>query len=571
MKFHLYPLSILFCAAMVTACHVNPHAIRQADPSEETLMASRAGGVVNLSDERVPNPTGLEGISTRSDRLISRYHPAAGNHCEGYLARQVAMTVVADEELSDARFSAHGDAEVLVIVEPAGNIRCEVASGGPVIAVRDWRPGTYRVYVGTTERNKNFTYDLTFEDFERPVTLPWLNDEEIPTVEIKDTMEEPGHVVVDTKSSRFSSRSTRHGDATCSAEEATFPLRPSLRIIAEETTTIDLSALSDKETTVNLIGPIPENRRDIPTRCLSSQSSNLELEPGTYFVRLGVDEDAPPENIGLVVRDSSATGAASFLATTPSEGMPVHARELRKHFPFVTAENIWQDDGLRAQIFTRAPDELLVGIAQNPENARAYEPQEGVAEEAEPVEEEPDEQAEPEEVEPAEYRVEDVTVDLPQAGEVVLLIDETHVLTVDGLIFSVSRDVLIPAEDLDEINLPRTPRNPHLTLDEAIKRSADDEQDNIQAFSQVWADFEACRDGELMTIEAQLQEYEDDANFDAAEALVEETNESIREICEEDEARSQQLLLWESLEDSRTQRRSLMLEENRERIEALLR
>lgn len=570
MKFHLYPLSILFCAGMVTACHVNPHAIRQADPSDETLMASRAGGVVNLSDERVPNPTGLEGISTRSDRLISRYHPGAGTHCEGYLARQVAMTVVADEELSDARFSAHGDAEVLVIVEPAGNIRCEVASGGPVIAVRDWRPGTYRVYVGTTERNKNFTYDLTFEDFERPVTLPWLHDEEIPTVAIKDTMEEPGHIVVDTKSSRFSSRSARHGDATCSAEEATFPFHPSLRIVVEETAIIDLSALSDKETTVNLIGPIPENRRDIPTRCLSSQSSNLELEPGEYFVRLGVDDDATPENIGLVVRDSTATGAASFLATTPSEGLPVHARELRKHFPFATAENIWQDDGLRAQIFAEAPDELLVGIAQAPEDARAFDarPADKSAESAEEV---TDEQADPEEIEPAEYRAEDVTVDLPQAGEVVLLIDESHVLTTDGLIFSVSRDVLVPAEDLNEITLPQTPRNPHLTLDEAIKRSADDEQDNIQAFSQVWADFQACRDGELMTIEAQLQEYEDNANFDAAEALVEETNETIREICEEDEAMSQKLLLWESLEDSRTQRRSLMLEENRVRIEALLR
>ncbi len=507
-------------------------------------MANRAGGVVDLTNE-APNPVGVESITARSERMISRYYSDAGDHCQGFVARQSAFTLVTDEPIGNVRFAAYGDAQILMVAHADGSVRCEVSTSNPVITGRDWEPGVYRVFVGVSERNQRFSYDVTFEDLDRPATVPWADDQDIPTINLEDTFAEPGVAAVDTDHRRFKRRSDRHGEHDCVEGDQEFAHWPSMRILVPSRTTADIVGLSDETLALSLVGPLPEDRRDIPSECLTSRTVGKELEAGEYFLRVGVAEDADPEFVHLVVRDSGALASLTFLATEPSGNLDEEDRALIHHFPFVTAEAVMESYEVAGEVLRAAPAELFLALSET----ASIDPI-GLPEPLDPEAESP-------------YRHGDPVFESLQPGEVVLLIDDTHVLALDGLMARVDIADLVPAEIASQRFIPDAPRNTDLTLDEAFTLIGEERPDDLQTFQNLADDYQTCADYEVEEAQPRLERL----SGDRYEQAVAELEEQVYEICEGERLELARDELWAAAEEHLFTLRDGPLQETRQRLQ----
>lgn len=554
MQFNTVGFFVLMIALLsVSACQVTPQAYRPVDPAPGSLLADRAGGTVFLDEEEAPNPVGVEGITTRAERYIPRHFSDLDGSCEGFAARQPAMTVDTSQGLSAAQVALSGEAEILLIEGPKGTT-CLSGEEAARVDIQDWPAGRYRFYAGTKDRYARFTYDFVFEDLNAPMTLPWMTDDSLLHLEGLGRLDEPLHHSMALEQSWASAAAAVRPTSECLSEGFETDYLPRARLTVDEDATIGIAALAPAPMELLLVGPVSDDGRTLPVSCVSARADDLEVEPGEYFLFFALQDGPIPPSVNLLVHDESAEFERTFLATEPSAGLDLDARAIVQNYPFLSPNQLWYTDRLRAEIFTQAPSELFVALGDDAEEARIF-----IATDRQSGH---------------RYRGVDEG-QFPRAGELGLLVDMAddrgHFLSADGLIFSVPTRLLVPAEEVDALTLPDTPRTEPLELEEALSLVSRDDRKVVNQFQAAHEEYDQCVDAVFAEIEDELKAFDDDPDATQAQIdeLVDQTEQQARQECDfealtevDDEIRHQ-------LQEARTERRHAVLQTHGERLRSL--
>lgn len=563
------PALSLACLSMTVAgCPVHPEAYRPVDVAPNALLADRPGGTVFLADHNGPNPVGVQGIRTRADRYIPRHFADVAGDCKGFVARAPALTVEADSGLADAEVRVEGQAEILMIEGPQAT-HCLMGDDAKHVTFADSQPGRYRFYAGHREYHARFEYSLIFEDMTQAITLPWRDDEEIIHVDA------PGQDQPLIQESLPLSRQGQHQTAAITPDSACLPdgfvaaHQPSARMTIEEANDYGLSILSDQDLRVLLVGPVSDDSRDLPTQCLSPHTGPRPWAAGEYFVFPALAGDERPDMMELITYTPEGDADPAYLATEPAADLPVAQRSLTKHYPLLTAPRIWSSDNLRQRLSAEAPQELLVGLNADAENARIFLPHSQLS---------PQPQWAPR------------SGERPRAFEVGLVIatgdalfddgaggddgsdqerpPQALFLSADGLIYSLDADLLVAAEDLDEVTIPDDPRSERLLRDQALLLATSDDRELAAQYQELTDDYDRCIDGFYDAYQDEFNALRDDgenAEF-RRHALIDVLEPQARQECDDDQVQQQIAQITESLKNARMTRRQQALGQQRQRL-----
>lgn len=545
-----YPFltAALVATAALSACQVSPGTHRALDLAPDTLLADRAGGRLFIDDESTPNPAGVHGITTRSQRYIPRHFPGLDDPCEGFVSKTPAMVVVTDTRREEILLSAYSEAELLVVEGPDGASSCHRSDDGTITASLEWPAGTYRIYPGMRERHIPFTYDLVFEDLGAPITLPWYADDSLTVFEGVGQSEEPVQGAVDTPGEAPPAAITHNFD--CLADDMIPGSRPAARFAVTEESRVGISALSDAYVDLVIVGPVTEDGRNLQQKCQSPPFRDAEFEAGDYFVFAASTTAEQPSFLELVVFDDDSDIDYPRLGTTPAPDLSVSGRTIQNHYPFMWTNAVWYRDRARDHLLETAPKELFVALSDDADDARHFVATGRFTDHR--------------------YRSPD-DEERPQAGEVALLLDRTgHILTVDGLIVSVSPDLLVPAETLDEFTFPDDVRIPDHSLNETLSLANRDDRPLLNEYGDLHQNYEFCTEDFYIAADREIEALADDgASRLEIDELVDSFQSQVREECGYDTLREHDASIHERLIEARRERRRIQLGENIERIETL--
>lgn len=534
----------------LTGCQISPEAYPELEPSEQRLSTDRAGGHVTPESDTTPNPVGVESITTRAERYAPRHFSDLAPECHGFVARRPAMVVDPTEPLDEVTLTASGDAQIIVVEHPDGSTSCAAEERRPELTGDNWSAGQHRVYVGTRQRYQRFRYDLFFEDPNAPLTIPWLDDQSMSRTDSIGQLEQPVQWSAELQVSERRPLPPMRTSPECLDDSKALIPRPIGHLQLEEDTEVDLAALSGATVELIVVGPLSEDRRESPRQCLPARPEQLALESGDYLVFAAVAESQLPTALEFVILGPTTEVEPMFLATTPGEELPVRARALIRHFPFISANTLWFDDKLRAYFFEHAPAELLVAAGDEVLDAQIFVATDRTS--------------------GGNYReLGDETALNP--GEVLLLVDDQgHALTADGLLVSVDPDQLVPVEESEQLHHPDEPRSPQLTLDEALSLITSDDAPLLRDYKRLRQDYEFCREDIYRDVDDKIAELEaEGASTADIDALVDRTESRIRTECDHASMQRERETLRQQLQNVRTERRRNSLKDNASRIDSL--
>lgn len=536
-------------AATLLACQISSEAYRELDPAADTLRAERAGGHVDLDAETTVNPIGVVSIAERASQFIPRHFTGLESECEGFATSRPAMVLHSSQPIETAQITAGGDAEFLVIAQPDGSTLCASAKTEPQVQLDDGPAGRYRIYAGMHDRYEYFEYEILVENQRAPLTIPWHEDDEVRHVQIDNEFTDIVQMDLEIHDRDFLPIPPLMTPPSCLDDEHVAHHRPVARLNVDEPTSVHLVALAADSPVIVLTGPLLEDGRPADAQCLPHRVDDLALEAGVYFVYTGIEATNGPQHLELLVYSSSSDIDPAHLARNPSSHITVEQRTLQHFYPFLSIDELWSDDALRALIFATAPSELFVGLGSDvddPQLLRA-----------------PDGDSEP------RHRS-SLDDEVLSAGEILLRIDDEVVLTADGLLYFVPDEVFVTAGGLDSITYPENARSPRLSLAEALSFATREESSLIGEYRRRHQRFEICSEDIYAAIDAELDEMEaQGASSTEIDALVDQTQRRIRRECDLQGLERDDERLRQTLEDSRTQRRQSSLEEHIERLQSL--
>ena len=540
-------LSVLI--ATTPGCQVSPDAYRDLEPSEQTLLGDRAGDRADLTNGEMPNPVGVTGITARADRYAPRHFSDLDSDCDGFVPKRPAMVVATPNELEELRISTTGEADFLIIEHADGSVNCIAGDERWDFVDSDWPAGTHRLYAGSTQRHVEFGYGVVVEDRQKPLTIPWLTDEELFVADTVGQLEKPLQWSFTRKAGESTAIPPLVSAPDCLDDDFDAGSHPAGLLRATEDSRIDLVALTDEKARLVVVGPLTEDGRDVPVKCMDSRGDELSISAGDHLVYLAVEPTQTPVEAELILRDSNTDVDPRYLATVPGEELPVASRALQHHYPFLSANTLWYSDALRARFFSAAPPELFVALAEDIEEVETF-----VATDRN-----------------SGHLHRSVDGARLHAGEVALLIDDAgHILTSDQMIVAVDHDLLIPLEELDEPHLVESPRPVSIQPSEALSLATGDDRDQIRDYQRRQQQYEFCRDDLYHAVDAEIEELAaDGAPNHEIDELVDRAESRVRRECDESGLRSAATELQQQLEQSRTERRRQALDQHRERIEIL--
>ncbi|MFU8807213.1 MAG: hypothetical protein ACNA8W_25615, partial [Bradymonadaceae bacterium] len=372
--------ALLFVGSGILGCQISEHATQayeqapveeatQAEPEGEPAINIRPGQTVSFHDGTIPNPARLGPYSDSVDWLLRRNYTVDRRNCDGFVSKRPTAVFDAPNGIQHLRISADGNAQVLFVELPGRDHRCAVipsATGALTLEGRNWPPGQYRIHVGGPTRLEPVNYHLTLEDMTQAVTVDWLSGTP-PTLQVDGSMATPRFVRQSFDADVAPDRKAEHGDSSCHGNaDFVYPLMPDIKLDVTQAAKVQFGARSDVDGRLNLLGPVPEDQRNIPTRCLAGLNEELELAPGNYYLRFGVAPDAEPHFLDVFAH---APGARLDPITRGDgevpAGLPVNARQLDKFYPFMTTESLVTSDALRHEVFTTAPPQLFVAAGSD--------------------------------------------------------------------------------------------------------------------------------------------------------------------------------------------------------------
>jgi hypothetical protein len=571
-RYRLMPSTALVAAGLgVAGCQISEHALEAYDKPpveqqvgdgaveaaevEQTAPAFRLGAVIHPGDEALPNPAESGPVASRNDHLLRRFYNLTGTQCDGFVARRPAVILDAPEGLQHVRISVEGDAQLLFVEMPGRDFRCESSPGQPanlMLDGRNWPAGTYRVFVGGPGRMDQLSYAVSVEDMTRATNLAWLRTPP-PMIVVDETMSGP-------KFARATPgddgrRSAEYGEAGCASggQNLQYPYLPDVGIEVRQGTNAVLGVRSDLPGSVTLLGPIPEDQRNVPTRCLSALTEQVTLVPGSYYVRYGTAAGTLPSFVDVFVHRADATvdPMAHGGGEVPS-GLSVEARRLTVHFPFMSPESLLGSDELRHRLFMAASPDLFVMPTEDlgpSSRTRVFAGRSGERNTAGESE---------------------TALEYPRKGEPLLLIDDRNVaLAADGSLYVVPVDKLTAVVPGSQLAIPVQPRNPGLDFEQMLALAASQDKGRIDYYKQRVAQYDECVAEAFSRVQDRLNRLmaDEEGNRNQIDRLRQDTRNRAEQSCGLTQLEDDRLQLVRDLTTSRTARRQAMLDEARARFQ----
>ncbi len=490
------------------------------------------------------NPTQLGKFKGNATRHLARFYDLDYRQCHGYIDPAPALILNTSNASDPYRITAHGDIDVLFIEFQDREVLCQRRSADgkdPVIELPNPHGRTYRVYAGRFKKLAPVDYSLTFENLAKPVNVDWI-DASITPLQIDNDLTAPQLITTHLPaSSEFTEtdRSPVHGDTSCLANPGNlhYALKPDIRLDVQQSTNVTLGIRTPERAHMTLIGPVPADRRNIPTHCLPTHTETRTLEAGTYFIRIGHIPDAAPTAVHFFAHGANAgldplTHFTRSATNTPS--LSTHARTLSMHYPFLSADLLLTNDAIRQQLFASVAPSLYVVATQD------ITPDLPVAIFHGPRQDD-------------DTLLEDGrSPEFPRKDELLLLLNEHNiVLAADGSLFTIPAEYLKPAEQADVITLPATVRNTRTFFRHALKLADDSDQGRLEQHTQ------------------RQQRYQQCVDKNASDKNPPESPHIAR-ICGLDRLTTENQRFWRQLEDSRTSRRNQALQNIRTHLADLV-
>lgn len=489
-----------------------------------------------------PNPIVVDGFAGKATVGTDKHGVRSG--CDGYVMEDPAVVLDVESETSDLELSAPGAG--VILAESGGKYWCDTPMSigqVPRIKPTGLPAGKIKLYIGELHSGQNIKFSVRVEDTKRAIDLAWRD--KVKPVAITEDLKEPLIVTQSTPATKGmrDDRSFHCGKGYYhDTPDFAFELKRPITDLQ-----LDFRSSHLEQLDVELIGPVPDNGRNLPSRCIENVPQGFgRLEPGLYVLRVGPQENAASWLYHLVLTSKGATRDPKTMPSKFAENVPLAERVVTGHFPILTMDDVHDSDATREWLFMNAPKQLFVypkydldakvahvyGAARRGGyTTNSFHPKVG-----------------------AEA--------YPKANEPLLLIGRGQVLAADGSLFNVDMKDLADKPSGAAV-LPSASRNPHLTWDHALYARAPEDEKAIAAYEKAKKDYDACEDRLWKPAEKQIDAIRARPWWQQSEGQIQQikdaTNAAVDRTCKPDALEQKRLDTWAGLMKSRSARRDASL------------
>lgn len=444
--------------------------------AELSGAATPAGQTVTLKPDFAPNPTVVGTFSTKAEANI-RDQPHGVNRCSGFVGEQATAVIKLTSAMKNTRISAPG-ARLIVAEMADRQYTCDEQSyddRAPSVMLDEWPAGDIRIFVGGRKEGEVYNYELRVEDQKRPLDITWKD--KVKATEIPELPKDP-IVITQSTPKEAGRKGSRCGNAYFhEVPDVVFSLKRPLGDMSIE-------VRSAKGIDVELVGPLNESGRDLPTNCGNDNRIGFSrMEAGIYGLRIGTDKAGEEALFHVVVRGKDTTRNPTLPPSKFQDAIALEESVVTWHYPQLTAQDMETSEANREAIFLSAPKELFVFPKFNMDKS--------VAEVLGGSGSSRDKNA------PApEY---------PKENEPLLLLQKSGVvMAADGAMFRVNMKDL-QADPGGAVALPAAPRNTWLSFDQALRSKGPEDAKAVAAWEKAEKDVDACESRARNNIEATFE------------------------------------------------------------------
>lgn len=449
-------------------------------PSVDELAAAVAAGAttpagqsVTLKPDFAPNPSSLGTFSTRAD--VNVYdQPHGATSCSGYVGDGPAAIVTFTSAMRETRISAPG-ARLILAEMPDRKYVCKESYGddAPSVKLDEWPAGSpIKLYAGG-RKGESYNYELRVEDEKRPLDIAWKD--KVKPVELGEVPKDP-IIVSEITSSKPGSKSA-HCDSGYFHEVPEMAL-----LLKRPLGDMSIEVRSAKRIAVQLVGPMTENGRNIPTRCMNDDRASFgRMEAGLYALRIGTEASGQEVLYHIVVRGKDTSRNPVAAPSKFADTIALEESVTSWHFPQLTMSDAEAGDANREALFMAAPKALFVFPKFNMDKS--------VASIVGASNGSSDKSKSP----PAP--------ELPRENEPLLLLDRSgYVMAADGSFFRVNMKDL-QADPGGAISVPAAPRNTGLTFERALAGKGPEDAKAVAAYEKAEKAVDTCHDRQNSSVE----------------------------------------------------------------------
>lgn len=440
--------------------------------SDTDALAAELSGAAQPSGQSVavkatfsPNPTVVGTYATKADVNI-REAPHGVSNCSGYVGAEPAVVLNLESAMKDTRISAPG---AQLILAEFGDRKYVCKDGGygggtppSVLLDPEWPAGEIRIYVGG-RKGETYRHEVRIEDEKRPIDILWKN--KVKTVDLAEVPKEPLILSETTPNTPGAKSRCGNGFFREAPDVAFQPKRP----LGEMT----IEVRSAQPIDVQLIGPLTEDGRKIPSNCMNDDRMFWNRwEAGLYGLRVGTPSSGAEVLYHIVVRGKDTPRNPTAAPAKWVTDATVEESVLTYHYPQLTQGDLDTNNANREAIFLSAPKQLFVFPKFSMDKSVA-EVIGGGGRSSDPKAPAP------------EY---------PKENEPLLLMNRNGwVMAADGSVFRVNMKDL-QADAGGAVVIPAAPRNTALSFDQALRQKGPEDAKAVAAYEKAQRDVDSCYD-----------------------------------------------------------------------------
>jgi len=411
-----------------------------------------------------PNPLVIEGLGGVAEAdLFSKHNIKQG--CEGYVTEGPGVVLELAKPLEHAVISAPGAG--VLLAKFGGKYVCASPSTvmtTPVLKLDVWPAGKIELFAGHYHQHAKIQYAIEIEDPARKRDLGWdKGDKGLVLKALPDKAEIRALAIP-------AAGKTPRDVTECRGFH--FRKQPDLAMTLERPLAgLELNGRSGSAFSLMLVGPIPADGRNLPSRCYDDGHAVLaRLEAGSYAIKIGTKGEAA--TVTMVVRGPKTPRDPAMLAPAIPDQLDHAGRALVNQFPELGEDDVMSSDPLRQKLFLIAPKQLFVFPTYDlDESVAQIHPRIGISTD--------------------DGLPEHTKFDYPKKNEPLLFIGREQYLSADGNVYHIlPKDTAL--EPSGSIQLPATARNSVLGWGSSVNGAGAEDKGQLDAYWKLSHQFDAC-------------------------------------------------------------------------------
>jgi len=452
----------------------NPDALA-AELAGETAPAAPSGQLYTLKTDFAPNPTVVGTYSSTGEVSISG-QPHGVSRCSGYVGEEPAVILNLTGSMKNTRISAPGAGLILAELGDRQYVCDEAGYNGeaPSVMLDEWPAGQLKLFVGGG-KDKTFKYEVRVEDEKRPLDILWKT--KVKTVDVAEIPKDP-LILSEVTATTTGMKGGRCGNGFFrDMPDVAFQLKRPLGDVTIE-------VRSAKPIDVQLVGPLNETGRNIPTSCFNDDRTTINrMEAGLYGLRVGTAASGAEVLYHIVVRGKDTSRNGVLAPAKFAEEATVDESVISWHYPQLTSNDLETSEANRESISLSAPKAVFVFPKFNMDKSVASVM--GAASTS-------SDKGAP-------------TPEYPKENEPLLLLDKSgYVMAADGSMYRVNMKDL-GADPGGAVVVPATPRNTALSFDRAVASRGPEDAKAYAAYEKAQKDLQACEGRSRVSVEGTFQ------------------------------------------------------------------